>query len=103
MRAIKTIIFLNSLLLASHEALSKATISSDNVLNDSKELQKGKVNDTSISYEDNILYTEQLGEKEKYFRDIDFPIDYQEPIPQQIEISPQSKGTQHIFQYASYI
>ena len=103
MCVIKTIIALNLLFLASHEALSKSTISSDNVLNDSQELQKDKVNDTSISYEDDILYTEELGENEKYFRDIDFPIDYQEQIAHQTAISPPSKGTQHIFQYSSYI
>ena len=66
-------------------------------MNDSNELQKDKVNDTLISYEDDILYTEELGENEKYFRDIEFPIDYQEQLLQQTAISPPNKGTQHIF------
>jgi len=98
MIVIKTIIFLPSLFLASQDALSEAAISSDNVLNDSNELQNSNVNDSLISYEDDILYKENQGESDQYFRtDIHFPIDYQKQIPQRNKLSPPSTGTSYSF------
>ena len=94
MLVIKTIIFLTSLFLASQETLSESAISADNALNGSNELQRSDVKDSSISYEDDILYTERQEESDEDFRkDIDLPIDSQKQIPQNIKKSPPRKGT----------